>query len=72
MTDSNFKRTLEIGIDLGQLILVENMSDNWSVELESLVKKEISKFGNTKMINFCRRKVKYDLNFNLLLATNNS
>jgi hypothetical protein len=72
MTDSNFKRTLEIGIDLGQLILVENMSDNWSVELESLVKKEISKFGNTKMINFCRRKVKYDSNFNLLLATNNS
>ncbi len=27
MTDSNFKRTLEMGIDLGQLILVENMSD---------------------------------------------
>lgn len=46
------------------------MSNHWSVELESLVKKEISKFGNTKMINFCRRKIKYDPNFNLLLATN--
>ena len=72
MTDGNFKRTLEIGIDLGQQILVENMSDNWSVELESLVKKEISKFGNTKMIKFCRRQLKYDANFNLFLATNNS
>ena len=55
MTDTNFKRTLEIGIDLGQIIVVEGMSDIWCVELESLIKKEISTFGNNKMIKFCRR-----------------
>ena len=70
MTDSNFKRTLEIGIDLGQIIVVENVSNKWCVELESLVKKEITKFGNTKMIKFCRRQLKYDPNFNLIIATN--
>lgn len=70
MTDINFRRTIEIALDLGQIILVENVGEKWAVELESLIKKEISKFGNTKMIKFCRRQLKFDSNFNLILATN--
>ena len=46
MTDPSFKRTLEIAIDLGKLVLIENMLEHVDVHIESLVRKEITKYGN--------------------------
>lgn len=46
MTDPQFKRTLEIGLDLGKMIMVENLPENLDVAIESLVRREITKYGN--------------------------
>ena len=46
MTDPQFKRQLEIAIDLGKIVLVENMMEKVDVHIESLVRKEITKYGH--------------------------
>jgi dynein heavy chain, axonemal len=35
-----------------------------------LIKKEVSSFGNTKMIKFCRRQLRYGNDFTLFITTN--
>ena len=46
MIDPSFRRTLELAIDLGKLVLVENMNEKIDVHIESLVRREITKYGN--------------------------
>ena len=70
MTDPSFKRTLEIAIDMGKIVLVENMLEKVDVHIESLVRREITKYGNQKMLKFCRRPLKYDPGFDLFILTN--
>lgn len=70
MEDPLFRRSLEIAIDSGHMLLVESLGEDWNVELQSLIKREVTKFGQTKMIKFCRRQIKYNPNFKLFLATN--
>lgn len=70
MIDPGFRRTLEIAIDLGQIVLVENMNEEVDVSIESLVRREITKYGNQKMLKFCRRPMKYEPSFDLYLLTN--
>ena len=70
ITEPSFKRTLEIAIDLGKMILVENLGETIDVHLESLVRREITKYGNQKMIKFCRKPLKYDPNFDLIMLSN--
>ena len=38
LTDPNLKRTLEVAIDLGKIVLVENLPLNIDIHIESLVK----------------------------------
>jgi len=38
MGDLNFKKTLEVAIDLGKVVLVENLPERVDVNIESLVK----------------------------------
>lgn len=70
MIDPGFRRTLEIAIDLGKIVLVENMNEKVDVHIESLVRREITKYGNQKMLKFCRRPLKYDPGFDLFILTN--
>lgn len=70
MHDPGFKRTLELAIDLGKIVLIENLGEKVDVHIESLVRREITKYGNQKMIKFCRRPLKYDENFDLYVLTN--
>jgi len=44
MNDPNFKKLLEVAIDLGKVVIVENLPERVDVNIESLVKQEISKF----------------------------
>ena len=46
MTDPGFKRTLEIAIDLGKIVVIENLLEKVDVSIESLVRREITKYGN--------------------------
>ena len=70
MTDGNFRRMLEMAIDQGLLVLVENLGETMDVHIESLVRREITKYGNQKMIKFCRRPLKYDEGFKMIMLTN--
>ena len=70
MTDPGFKRHLELAIDLGRVVLVENLGEKIDVHIESLVRREITKYGNQKMLKFCRRPLKYDPGFDLFILTN--
>jgi hypothetical protein len=38
LTDPNFKRTLEVAIDMGKLVIVEDVPEKIDIHLESLVK----------------------------------
>lgn len=70
VSDPALRRTLEIAIDLGKIVLVENMLENVDVAIESLVRREITKYGNQKMLKLCRRPLKYDPGFDLFILTN--
>ena len=70
VSEHNFKRTLETCIDYGKLALVENIGEEIDVHIESLVRREITKYGNQKMIKYCRKPIKYEPNFNLIILTN--
>ena len=44
MNDANFKKSLEVAIDIGKVVLVENLPERVDVNIESLVKQEITKY----------------------------
>jgi dynein heavy chain len=69
-SDSMFKKTLEIAIEMGKPVMVENIEDKIDLILHSLLKKDIIKHGNQRLIKFCRKSYKFDKNFDLFLITN--
>ena len=69
MNDANFKKQLEVAIDSGKVVLVENLPERVDVNIESLVKQEISKYQDIRMIKFCRTQLKIDKGFKLILVT---
>ena len=58
MTDANFYKSLTLAIEGGAFVIIENLPENPDVHVESLIRREITKSGNNKMIKFCRRNVK--------------
>ena len=46
---------------MGKLVIVDHMPEAIDINIESLVKKEISKHGEAHMIMFCRKQLKLDL-----------
>ena len=70
MTDANFYKSLTLAIEGGAFVIIENLPENPDVHIESLIRREITKSGNNKMIKFCRRNVKYDSQFRLLMLCN--
>jgi len=69
MNDANFKKSLEVAIDIGKVVLVENLPERVDFNIESLVKQEISKYQDMRMIKFCRKQLKIEKGFKLILVT---
>lgn len=69
-SDPPFKKRLEIALEMGKCIMIEALPEKVAVQVESLIKKKIGHFGDTKMIEYCRRQLKYDSNFYLVMTTN--
>ena len=67
--DPQLKRQLETAIEMGKLVVVDHVPETIDISIESLVKKVISKHGDAHMIMFCRKQLKLDLNFGLILVT---
>jgi hypothetical protein len=55
MKDPLFKRNLEVGIEMGTIVMVDHITDRVDIHLESLIKREITKFNDLKTIKFCRK-----------------
>ncbi|CDW77756.1 dynein heavy chain axonemal [Stylonychia lemnae] len=68
--DNYFRKSLEIAIELGKPVLVENIGDKVDLTLHSLLEKDIVKHGSQRLIKFCRKTFKFDKNFDLFLITN--
>ena len=68
-TDNQFKKLIELAIDMGQTVIVEHIEEHIGSNLQSLMKKQVSKYGGQRMIQFCRKSYKYDQNFKLFVIS---
>ena len=50
--------------------MVHNMTEKYDIILESLIKRDIARYGDISMINFCRKKLLFNNNFSLVMLTN--
>jgi dynein heavy chain, axonemal len=70
LEDPNFKRTIEVAIEVGKLVMVENVPEDVNIQIESLVRQEITKHNESLMIKFCRKIFKLDKGFGVILVSN--
>ena len=70
--DAQFKKLIEIAIDMGRTVIVEQIGEKVTMNLQSLMKKQVSKYGGSRMIEFCRKSYKYDKNFKLFVVSGTS
>ena len=53
--DLNFKKNIEIAIEAGRTVIIEGITSHVGINLHSLIKKQITKYGGQHMISFCRK-----------------
>jgi hypothetical protein len=53
----------------GRTVIIEGIKDHIDLNLKSLMRKSVTKYGGDRMINFCRKNYKYDKNFKLFVIT---
>lgn len=70
--DPNFKKTIEIAVELGRSVIVEGVHEEINMNLRSLIKKQVTKYGGQRMILFCRKSYKFDKNFKCFIISNHS
>jgi dynein heavy chain len=68
-TDQNFKKMMEMAIEIGKVVIVEGITQHVNMNLQSIMKKQISKYSGSRMMNFCRKQYKYDKNFDLYVVS---
>lgn len=68
-TDSNFKKMMELAIEVGKTVIIEQIDQFINMNLQSIMKKQVSKHGGARMITFCRKQYKYDKNFQLYVVS---
>ena len=54
---------------MGRTVIVEKLVEHIGMDLQSLMKKQVSKYGGQRMIQFCRKSYKYDQNFKLFVIS---
>lgn len=64
-----FRKSLEIALEVGKPVLIENIGDKIDQILYSILNKEVIKHGNARLIKFARKTYKFDKSFNLFLTT---
>jgi hypothetical protein len=67
--DIQFKKQIEIAVDMGRSVIVEHIGSLIELNLQSLIRKDVSKYGGARMIQFCRKSYKYDKNFKLFVVS---
>jgi len=58
-----------MAIDMGRTVVVEQVGETIDASLQSLMKKQVSKHGAQKMLQFCRKSYKLDPGFRLFVVT---
>jgi len=48
--DIQFKKQIEIAVDMGRSVIVEHIGSLIELNLQSLIRKDVSKYGGARMI----------------------
>lgn len=67
--DSHFKGNVERAVEYGRTVIVEKIVDHIGMDLQTLLKKQVTKYGGQRMIQFCRKQYKLDKNFKLFVVS---
>jgi hypothetical protein len=54
-SDPNFKKMMEMAIEIGKVVIVEHVHQSINMNLQSIMKKQVSKYAGSRMMNFCRK-----------------
>ena len=55
---------------MGKMVLVEHLGERVDVHIESLIRQEKIRYGDSIMLKFCRKQLKMESSFNLVLVSN--
>jgi len=66
---SQFKKMVEIAIETGKTVIIEGVANSINLNLQSIMKRSVSKHGGQSLIRFCRKQYKYDKNFRLYVVS---
>lgn len=53
---------------MGRTVIVDQVSDEISLNLQSIMRKKINNYGGQNLLCFQRKNYKFDPNFNLIVA----
>lgn len=67
--DPQFRKLVEIAIEMGRTVIVEQVGETIGASLQSLMKKQAAKHGAQPMLQFCRKSYKLDPAFRLFVVT---
>jgi len=63
------KKMVEIAIETGKTVIIEGVANSINLNLQSIMKRSVSKHGGQSLIRFCRKQYKYDKNFRLYVVS---
>jgi dynein heavy chain len=69
LSDPNFLQTLELGIQFGKWVLLENIGEELDPALEPILQQQKVKDGSSWVIKLGDKQVNYDLAFRLFITT---
>lgn len=67
--DTQFKKLIELAIDMGRPVIIDGVGEKIDLNLQSLMRKQVNKYGGAKTISFCRKQYKFDKNFKLFVVS---
>jgi hypothetical protein len=70
--DPFFVRILEMGIEMGKTVIVQFLPEKVDIHVESIMRREVVRHGGTTMIKICRKRLKLDPSFSMVLVTSQS
>ena len=68
--DPQFRRILEVAVDMGKIVIIEHLREKVDVHIESLVRQEKIRYGDSIMLKYCRKQLKMEPSFNLIIVSN--
>ena len=68
--DAQFVNLIELAIEMGKVVIVEQAGDQLSLNLQSILRKDLTIYGGQQMIQFSRKHYKYDSTFKLFVVCN--